>query len=81
MNADIDHEAHIYRMVHELTAVPVDQIRPAHNLTTDLGMDSVAQMELVGMFVEELGLDLDLEDTVDIRTVQDLVDLAGRRLT
>jgi acyl carrier protein len=74
----VDLEPSIYRMIHELTAVPVGDIRPSDQLGGDLGMDSVAQMELVGMFCEHLDLDVDLEETFEITTVQEVVELARR---
>lgn len=73
-------QSRVYRMIHDLTAVPVDQIHPTDHLIADLGMDSVAQMELIGMFQEELSIEVDLEDTFAVQTVQQVIDLAQRCL-
>lgn len=63
-------------ILHQLTAIPPHDIEDEHELGADLGMDSVAQMEMLGMFSEELGIDVELEDAFDVQSVADVVALA-----
>jgi len=50
----------------------------AESIISQLGMDSVAQMELVSWFEERLGVRIPDEELAKIRTIRDLRDvLAG----
>ena len=51
----------ILQVLSDVSAVPVDDIEDEHELAADLGMDSVALMELRGMLDEEFGIELELE--------------------
>ena len=73
-------EARIFRILTELTAIPADEIKRTDRLREDLGMDSVASMELLSAMAEELDLDVGVEDVADVKTVQAVVDLARRFL-
>jgi|GEM_PF-937289 len=55
-------------------------ITEATRLTQDLGLDSVASLELLSMIDEELGLFLEMEDVVGIETVGGIFALTMRRL-
>lgn len=68
----------ILQILHELTAIPVDRIRPEHSLGADLGMDSVRSMELVGMLEERLEIEIDLDVAMDADTVRAIGDLVRR---
>jgi acyl carrier protein len=60
----------ILQILHELTAIPIEKIRPEHHLGADLGMDSVRSMELIGMLEERLGIEIDLDVAMDADTVE-----------
>lgn len=58
---------------------PVGQrgdITPASRLREDLGLDSVASLELLSMIDDELGLCLEMEDVIGIETVGGILALA-----
>jgi len=73
-------DARIIRLISQVVPVKVEQIRPSHRLREDLGMDSVASMELLSMLAEELDLDVGVEDAATVRTVADTIALAARFL-
>ncbi|HEY6050957.1 MAG TPA: acyl carrier protein, partial [Thermoanaerobaculia bacterium] len=52
----------------------------ADTVISQLGMDSVAQMELVSWFEERLGVRIPDEELQNIRTVRDLKDALARVL-
>jgi len=76
MDTTMDLEQQIKEMICECSAVPPEQIELEHNLFTDLGMDSVSAMELIGLLDETFELEIEIEDSVGIKTVQQVVDLA-----
>lgn len=45
------------------------QIRPEHAFTTDLGAESVQSIELVAMFEEEFGIEMDEDAALSVDTV------------
>jgi len=49
------------------------QIRPEHSFTTDLGAESVQSVELVAMFEEEFGIEMDEDSALSVQTVGDAV--------
>ncbi len=56
-----------------LKAAP-DQITPEKNFTTDLGAESVQSIELVAMFEEEFGIDMEEDAALAVETVGDAAD-------
>jgi acyl carrier protein len=50
-----------------------DQVRPEHVFTTDLGAESVQSVELVAMFEEEFGIEMDEDDALSVQSVGDAV--------
>lgn len=73
-------EPTICQMVSQCSAVPAEEIKLEHNLFKDLGMDSVSAMELIGLMDEELDLEIQFEESAEIQTVQEIVDLARKHL-
>lgn len=73
-------ESRIYTVLSNLSAVPAADIRRADRLREDLGMDSVASMELVSMLAEEFAIDVELEEAAHIVDVESLLALAERRI-
>jgi acyl carrier protein len=49
------------------------QIRPEHAFTSDLGAESVQSIELVAMFEEEFGIEMDEDAALSVSTVGDAV--------
>lgn len=80
MNADLPLNDRIHTILGSLTTVPVDEIHDGDRLREDLGMDSVASMELLSMLAEELGIEVEMEEAVDVATVGQVVALAQRHL-
>jgi acyl carrier protein len=50
------------------------------SVITELGVDSLSMMQIVGEMETELGVMIPDEDLVEIRTVGDLVNKVGARL-
>ena len=44
-------------------------IKPEHNFTADLGAESVQSIELVAMFEEEFGINMDEDAALSVSTV------------
>jgi acyl carrier protein len=57
----------------------LDDVKPT-SVITQLGMDSVAQMELVSWFEERLSVRIPDEELPKIRTISDLRDVLARLL-
>ncbi len=49
------------------------EIKPEQNFTTELGAESVQSIELVAMFEEEFGIEMDEEAALSVQTVSDAV--------
>lgn len=49
-------------------------IRPEHSFTEDLGAESVQSIELVAMFEEEFGIEMDEDAALSVTTVGGAVD-------
>jgi acyl carrier protein len=50
-----------------------DQIQPENSFTEDLGAESVQSIELVAMFEEEFGIEMDEDAALSVTTVGDAV--------
>jgi acyl carrier protein len=48
-----------------------DEVKPEHNFTVDLGAESVQSIELVAMFEEEFGIEMDEDAALSVQTVGD----------
>jgi acyl carrier protein len=49
--------------------VPLEEIRPEHSFAEDLGAESVQSIELVAMFEEEFGIEMDEDAALAVETV------------
>ncbi len=49
--------------------VDPDEIKPEHSFTVDLGAESVQSVELVAMFEEEFGIEMDEDAALSVETV------------
>lgn len=45
------------------------EIKPEHNFTVDLGAESVQSIELVAMFEEEFGIEMDEDAALSVQSV------------
>ena len=54
------------------------EIKPEHNFTTDLGAESVQSVELVAMFEEEFGIDMDEDAALSVDSVGGAVDFISK---
>ncbi len=68
----------ISAMVREVSAKPPEKVTHEMRLLEDLGFDSVAQMELLSMLDESLGLEIEMEDAMDLQTIGDVVAVVER---
>jgi acyl carrier protein len=50
------------------------KIRPEDNFTEDLGAESVQSIELVAMFEEEFGIEMDEDAALSVTTISSAVD-------
>lgn len=50
------------------------EIQPEHSFTEDLGAESVQSIELVAMFEEEFGIEMDEDAALSVTTVGGAVD-------
>jgi len=51
-----------------------EEIQPEHSFTEDLGAESVQSIELVAMFEEEFGIEMDEDAALSVTTVGGAVD-------
>ena len=65
--------ATVAERVKEVTArvlgVKAEEIRPEQSFTEDLGAESVQSIELVAMFEEEFGIEMDEDAALSVETV------------
>jgi acyl carrier protein len=52
----------------------LDEIKMEDNFTADLGAESVQSIELVAMFEEEFGIEMDEDAALSVQTVGDAVE-------
>jgi acyl carrier protein len=52
----------------------LDEVKMADNFTADLGAESVDSIELVAMFEEEFGIEMDEDAALAVQTVGDAVE-------
>ncbi len=50
-----------------------DEIKPEHSFTVDLGAESVQSVELVAMFEEEFGIEMEEDAALSVETVDKAV--------
>ena len=69
--------ATVEERVKEVTArvlgLDISEIKPEHSFTADLGAESVQSVELVAMFEEEFGIEMDEEAALSVQTVGEAV--------
>jgi acyl carrier protein len=70
--------ATVEERVKEVTAnvlkLNIDEIHMEDNFTADLGAESVQSIELVAMFEEEFGIEMDEDAALSVQTVGEAVE-------
>lgn len=54
------------------------EIKPEHAFAADLGAESVQSVELVAMFEEEFGIEMDEDEALSVQTVGEAIDYIAR---
>ncbi|NUQ64195.1 MAG: acyl carrier protein [Pirellulales bacterium] len=54
------------------------EIKPQHAFATDLGAESVQSVELVAMFEEEFGIEMDEDEALSVETVGDAAEYIAK---
>jgi acyl carrier protein len=62
-------EQRVREVTSKVLKVPVEDIKPEHSFTYDLGAESVQSIELVAMFEEEFGIEMDEEAALSVESV------------
>jgi acyl carrier protein len=75
----IDPRASTLTILAEIAEVDVKSLRGTDRLREDLGMDSLSSLELLSSLGDKLRLDLQIEDAMDIRTVDDACTFVERQ--
>ena len=67
-------EERVKAITARILKLSVDEIKAEDNFTADLGAESVQSIELVAMFEEEFGIEMDEDAALAIQTVGDAVE-------
>jgi acyl carrier protein len=67
-------EERIKKVTARVLRLDPKEIRPEHSFTEDLGAESVQSIELVAMFEEEFGIEMDEDAALSVTTVGSAVD-------
>jgi len=66
-------EERVKAVTANILKLDLDEIKTEHNFTADLGAESVQSIELVAMFEEEFGIEMDEDAALSVETVGDAV--------
>lgn len=66
-------EERVIEVTARILELEPDQIKLEHVFTTDLGAESVQSVELVAMFEEEFGIEMDEDEALSVTNVGDAV--------
>jgi acyl carrier protein len=66
-------EERVKTVTAQILRISADGIKKENNFTTDLGAESVQSIELVAMFEEEFGIEMDEDAALSVETVGDAV--------
>jgi acyl carrier protein len=69
----IDLNTSVYQIVAELAQTSTQEINGSDRLREDLGLDSLQSMELLSRVSEEFEIDPDLEEVMNVATVDEVV--------
>jgi acyl carrier protein len=62
-------EERVKAVTARVLGLDAEGIRPEHSFTEDLGAESVQSIELVAMFEEEFGIEMDEDAALSVTTV------------
>ena len=68
----------LMRTLSKLAEVPPEKIALGDDLREDVGLDSLQSMELLSRISEKWEVDVEMEDMIDVKTVQDVVTFMSR---
>lgn len=71
-------EERVKAVTAKVLRIPVEQIKNEHSFTVELGAESVQSVELVAMFEEEFGIEMDEEGALSVETVGKAVEYITR---
>jgi len=66
-------EERVVAVIARVLRLTPEEIKPEHAFTTDLGAESVQSVELVAMFEEEFGIDMDEDAALAVTNVGDAI--------
>ena len=62
--------------------IPLEKIQDSDSLTTDIGLDSVGQVEFVSLIEERYGVSIDTDKApAELRTLASITDFVWNRLS
>jgi acyl carrier protein len=67
-------EERVKTVTAQVLKLSADEIKNGDNFTSDLGAESVQSIELVAMFEEEFGIEMDEDAALAVETVGDAVE-------
>ena len=62
-------EERVKAVTAKVLKIDIEQIKAENNFTADLGAESVQSIELVAMFEEEFGIEMDEDAALSVETV------------
>jgi len=71
-------EERVKAVTAQVLKIDSDQIKTEDNFTADLGAESVQSIELVAMFEEEFGIEMDEDAALSVETVSTAVDFIAK---
>ncbi len=67
-------EERVIAVTASVLRLDASEIEPQNNFTTDLGAESVQSIELVAMFEEEFGIEMDEDAALSVEVVGDAIE-------
>jgi acyl carrier protein len=71
-------EERVKAVTAQVLKIDSDQIKSEDSFTADLGAESVQSIELVAMFEEEFGIEMDEDAALSVETVGTAVDFIAK---
>ena len=73
-------EARIKKVVSSLLKVAEEKIALSSDFVKDLGAESIQSLELVAAFEHEFGIEMDEDESLEVKTVGKAVEFIGKIL-
>ncbi|HUV06483.1 MAG TPA: acyl carrier protein [Spirochaetia bacterium] len=71
-------EERVIQVTAKVLQVDPKEVRREHVFTSDLGAESVQSVELVAMFEEEFGIEMEEDAALSVQTVGDAVEFIAK---